>query len=100
MAERQMQPIENKIKTGLREKGVKCRSVYKLPDLDQLRVLLAFNSQENQNLSIRKIKSVLNSLGMGEFKVPNEFQRLSASFLHLEVSLGARTEHSISPDAC
>ncbi len=32
---------------------------------------------------------------MGEFKVPNEFQRLSASFLHLEVTLGARTERPI-----
>jgi hypothetical protein len=95
-----MQPIENKIKTGLKEKGVKCQSVYKLPDLEQLRVLLAFNSQENQNLSVQKIRRVLNSLGMGEFKVPKEFQRLSASFLHLEVSLGARTEQSVSPDAC
>ncbi len=95
-----MQPIETKIKTGLKEKGVKCQSVYKLPDLDQLRVLLSFSSQDSQKLSIKKIKNVLNSLGMGEFKVPNEFQRLSASFLHLEVSLGARTEQLVSPDAC
>ena len=95
-----MQSIESKIKTGLKEKGVRCQSVYKLPDLDQLRVLLAFNSQDNQKLSIQKVKRVLNSLGMGEFKVPTNFQRLSASFLHLEVSLGARTEQAVSPDAC
>ncbi len=95
-----MLSLETKIKSGLQEKGVRCQSVYRMPDLDQLRVLLSFNSQDSQKLTIQKVKRILNSLGMGEFKVPNEFQRLSASFLHLEVSLGARTERSLSPDAC
>ncbi|MGY5876320.1 MAG: hypothetical protein RTU30_11290 [Candidatus Thorarchaeota archaeon] len=94
-----MRPIETKIKAGLRDKGIKCQSVFKMYDLDENRVLLSFNSQDSQRLSTRKIERILNSLGMGEFKVPNEFQRLSASFLHLEVTLGARTERHIVPGA-
>lgn len=95
-----MKPIEIKIKSGLAEKGIKCQSVYKMPDLDNVRVLLSFSSQEQQKINTAKVKRVLNALGMGEFKVPSEFQRLSASFLHLEVTLGARTEQSVTPDAC
>ncbi len=86
-----MKRIETKIKAGLRDKGVKCQSVYRIPVLEEDRVLLAFNSQDSQRISTKKIERILNSLGIGKFKVPNEFQRLSASFLHLEVTLGART---------
>jgi hypothetical protein len=95
-----MKPLETKIKSGLAERGIKCQSVYMMPNLDTLNILLAFKSHDNQRLTIPKVEKVLNSLGIGEFKVPSEFQRLSASFLHLEVTMGSRTEHSISPDAC
>jgi hypothetical protein len=95
-----MKPLETKIKSGLAERGIRCQSVYIMPNLDTLNVLLGFKSHDNQKLTIPKIERVLNSLGMGEFKVPREFQRLSASFLHLEVSMGSRTERVVSPDAC
>jgi hypothetical protein len=90
-----MKAIEAKIKHALADKGIKCQSVYKMPDLEDTRVLIAFNSRDNRRLSIRKIQNALASLEIGEFKVPREFQRLSSAFLHLEISLGARTEKPI-----
>ena len=63
-----------------------------MPDPDELRVLLAFDSQKNPRLTTKKIKRALNEMGTGEFDVPKDFQRLSSAFLHLEVKMGARTE--------
>ncbi|MFW9793222.1 MAG: hypothetical protein ACFFEE_02880 [Candidatus Thorarchaeota archaeon] len=90
-----MKAIEAKIKHALANKGIKCQSVYKMPDLDDTRVLIAFNSKDNGKLSIRKIENALASLNIGELKVPREFQRLSSAFLHLEITFGARTEKPI-----
>ncbi|MFX1484194.1 MAG: hypothetical protein ACFFCP_13520 [Promethearchaeota archaeon] len=92
-----MKAIEAKIKHALANKGIKCQSVYKMPDLDGTRVLIAFNSKDNKRLSIRKVEDALDSLDIGEFKIPREFQRLSSAFLHLEVTLGARTEKPVFP---
>lgn len=91
-----MKQIEAKIKNALENKGIKCQSVFALSDPDDTRVLLAFNSKDNRRLSIRKIENALATLNVGDFKVPREFQRLSSAFLHLEVTLGARTETPIS----
>ena len=90
-----MKALEVKIKHALENKGIKCQSVYKMPDPDDTRVLIAFNSKDNKNLSTRKIENILSTLNVGEFRVPNEFQRLSSAFLHLEVTLGARTEKPV-----
>ncbi len=92
-----MKAIEAKIKHALANKGIKCQSVYKMPDLDDTRVLIAFNSQDNRKLTIRKIENALASMNVGEFKVPKEFQRLSSAFLHLEITLGTRTEKPVFP---
>ncbi|MHA1964296.1 MAG: hypothetical protein ACXACG_11045 [Candidatus Thorarchaeota archaeon] len=92
-----MKAIEAKIKNALENKGIKCQSVYKMPDPEDTRVLIAFNSKDNRRLSIRKIENALASLSVGEFKLPREFQRLSSGFLHLEITLGARTEKPILP---
>jgi len=70
-----------------------------MKDLDDTRVLLAFKSQENQKLSVKKIENALATLNEGEVVVSKEFQRLSSAFLHLEVILGARTEARITPRA-
>lgn len=94
-----MSALESQIKDMLQTKGIKCHSVYKIPDPETMRVLLAFNSQKNPRLTTRKIDRVLNETGMTEFKVPKEFQRLSATFLHLEITFGARTEARITPTA-
>ncbi len=94
-----MKQIEAKIKNALENKGIKCQSVFALSDPDDTRVLLAFNSKDNRRLSIRKIENALISLNVGDFKIPREFQRLSSAFLHLEVTLGARTETPIMPGA-
>ncbi|OLS28668.1 MAG: hypothetical protein ThorAB25_18060 [Candidatus Thorarchaeota archaeon AB_25] len=94
---RAMKAIEAKIKHALENKGIKCQSVYRMPDLEDTRVVIAFNSKENRRLSIRKIENALASLNVGEFKMPREFQRLSSAFLHLEITLGARTEESVLP---
>ena len=99
MVDSRMNRIEVKIKHALENKGIKCQSVFTMQDLDDTRVLLAFNSQDNRKLSIRKIENALASITVGEFKIPREFQRLSSAFLHLEVSLGARTETPITPGA-
>jgi hypothetical protein len=92
-----MKAIEAKIKHALENKGIKCQSVYRMPDLEDIRVVVAFNSKDNNRLSIRKIESALASQNIGEFKLPREFQRLSSTFLHLEITLGTRTEKSILP---
>jgi hypothetical protein len=90
-----MKSIEAKIKHALADKGIKCQSVYKMPDLEDTRVLIAFNSQDNRRLTIRKIENALTTMGIDELKVPKEFQRLSSAFLHLEISFGARTEKPV-----
>ncbi|MFW9931230.1 MAG: hypothetical protein ACFFDR_01055 [Candidatus Thorarchaeota archaeon] len=94
-----MKQIEAMIRENLNARGIKCQSVYRMPDPDELRVLIAFDSQKNPRLTTKKIRSVLNEMGTGEFDVPNEFQRLSAAFLHLEVRMGTRTEQRISATA-
>jgi thiamine kinase-like enzyme len=99
MVDSRMKQIEDKIKHALENKGIKCQSIYTMRDPDDTRVLLAFNSQDNSKLSVRKIENALASLNVGEFKIPREFQRLSSAFLHLEVKLGARTETPIVPGA-
>ncbi|MFW9805189.1 MAG: hypothetical protein ACFFFK_00505 [Candidatus Thorarchaeota archaeon] len=90
-----MKALEAKIKHALENKGIKCQSVYRMPDPDDTRVLIAFNSKDSKALSIRKIENALADLNVGEFKVPREFQRLSSAFLHLEISLGAKTEKPV-----
>jgi len=70
-----------------------------MKDLDDTRVLLAFKSQDNQKLSIKKIENALATLNEGDITVSKEFQRLSSAFLHLEVTFGARTEAHITPRA-
>ncbi len=92
-----MKAIEAKIKHALENKGIKCQSVYRMPDLEDTRLVIAFNSKDNRRLSVRKIENALASLNVGEFKMPREFQRLSSAFLHLEITLGARTEKSVLP---
>ncbi|MBY8998714.1 MAG: hypothetical protein KGD60_13370 [Candidatus Thorarchaeota archaeon] len=92
-----MRAIEAKIKRALENKGIKCQSVYKVSDPDDTRVLISFNSKDNRSLSIRKIENALASINVGEFKIPREFQRLSSAFLHLEITLGARTEKTVLP---
>ncbi len=92
-----MKALETKIKHALENKGIKCQSVYKMPDPDETRVLVAFNSKDNKKLTIRKIEAALSSLDVGKLKVPQDFQRLSSAFLHIEITLGARTEKPVFP---
>ena len=92
-----MKAIEAKIKHALENKGIKCQSVYKIPNPDDTKVLIAFNSKDNKGLSIRKIENALATLNVGEFMVPRDFQRLSSAFLHLEITLCARTEKPVLP---
>ncbi len=94
-----MKRIEAMIRENLNARGIKCQSIYQMPDPDELRILIAFDSQKNPRLTTKKIKRVLNEMGTGEFEVPNEFQRLSAAFLHLEVRMGSRTEQKVSVQA-
>jgi hypothetical protein len=94
-----MTQLEAKIKQALANNGIKCSSVYRMPDPDETRILLAFNSKSNRRLSTTKIENVLSTAGLGEFKVPKDFQRLSSAFLHLEITFGARTERPITPEA-
>ena len=94
-----MGAIETRIKDILATKGIECQSVYKIPDPETKRVLLAFNSQKNPRLTIKKIERILNETGTTEFKAAKDFQRLSATFLHLEVTFGARTEPLITHSA-
>jgi len=96
MVDSRMNHIETKIKHALENKGIKCQSIFTMRDPEDTRVLLAFNSQDNRKLSVRKIENALASLDFGEFKVPREFQRLSSAFLHLEITLGSRTETPIT----
>ena len=99
MVDSRMKSIEAKIKHALENKGIKCQSIFSMKNPDDTRVLLAFNSQNNRKLSVRKIENALASLDVGEVIVPREFQRLSSAFLHLEITLGARTEKPITPGA-
>ncbi|MFW9908793.1 MAG: hypothetical protein ACFFEF_09485 [Candidatus Thorarchaeota archaeon] len=94
-----MKNLEAKIKQVLSNSGIKCSSVYRMPDPDETRILLAFNSKHNRRLTTAKIDRALNTTGIGAFKVPKDFQRLSSAFLHLEITFGARTEHPVTPEA-
>ncbi|MHA2353292.1 MAG: hypothetical protein ACXABX_09260 [Candidatus Thorarchaeota archaeon] len=93
-----MRALEAKIRNALRTGGIDCQSVYQIPNEGASRVLLAFGSR-SKRLTPRKIETVLNSLGLGQFKVPKEFQRLSAAFLHMEVIMGAKTEQTVVSSA-
>jgi hypothetical protein len=95
----EMDAIESKIKSGLRDLGIPVHSVFKMPDQERERVLIAFKSEDNFKLTTAKVEAALNSLGVGEFRVPNTFERLSATFLHLEVVLGAQTHEPATQDA-
>jgi hypothetical protein len=90
-----MKALEAKIKHALENNGIKCQSVYKMPDPEDIRVLIAFNSKDNKRLTTRKVENALAAVNLGQFKVPVEFQRLSSAFLHLEITLGARTEKPV-----
>ncbi|RDE12259.1 MAG: hypothetical protein C4K47_08575 [Candidatus Thorarchaeota archaeon] len=94
-----MDEIESRIRSGLRGLGIPVHSVYILPGSEKERVLIAFKSEDNLKLTTAKVQTALNSLGVGEFSVPTNFERLSASFLHLEVVLGARMEGRVGQDA-
>ncbi|MDH4213939.1 MAG: hypothetical protein OEV85_08460 [Candidatus Thorarchaeota archaeon] len=94
-----MKELEAKIKQVLSNNGIKCSSVYKMPDPEETRILLAFNSKDNRRLTTTKIDRALNTTGIGAFKVPKDFQRLSSAFLHLEIILGARMERPVTPEA-
>ena len=90
-----MAALETRIKYSLRDKGIPCHTVYRMPDPDEQRVLIAFKSNGGRRLTTTRVERILNTLNLGEFKVAGDFQRLSASFLHLEVKLGAKTESPI-----
>ncbi len=86
-----MKPIEERVRSVLRQDGIDCHTVYAMPDPDAKKILLAFGANKNRRLTTSRIERILNSSGLGRFNVPREFQRLSAAFLHLEVTLGADT---------
>ncbi|MFO7837223.1 MAG: hypothetical protein R6V83_11275 [Candidatus Thorarchaeota archaeon] len=95
-----MADIERKIRKALEMKGIRCQSVYKIPNADNAeRVLIAFDSKHNGKLTTKNVRSALNSIGIGRFSVPRDFQHLSAAFVHLEVELGARMESEINTGA-
>lgn len=94
-----MNNLEAKIKHGLADKGIMCQSIYTVPTSEDTRIVIAFNSKNNRRLSVRKIEAALASLDVGAFKVPQDFQRLSSAFLHLEVTFGTRTERVVSNTA-
>jgi thiamine kinase-like enzyme len=79
-----MKAVEAKIKHALENKGIKCQSVYKMPDPEDTRVLVAFNSKDNRNLSIRKIENALASLNPGEFKIPRN-RKAHNSCIHVRI---------------
>jgi hypothetical protein len=83
MVDVNMVRLEHRIKMALRNTGIECQSVYRMPDLEEQRILLSFKSNGGKHLTTKKVERVLNSLGIGQFEVPNQFQRLSAAFLHL-----------------
>lgn len=95
----QMSSMENRVKSGLREHGITCYSVYRMPGDEEGKLLMAFPARENSQLTTSKVERALNSLGVGQFSVQSEFSRLSAAFLHLEAVLGARTESTVSESA-
>ena len=68
MVDSRMKHIEAKIKHALENKGIKCQSIFAMKDPDDTRVLLAFNSQDNRKLSVRKIENALASMNVGEFQ--------------------------------
>jgi hypothetical protein len=99
MVNSQMSSMENRVKSGLREHGITCYSVYRMPGDEEGKLLMAFPTRENSRLTTSKVEHALNSLGVGQFSVQSEFSRLSAAFLHLEAVLGSRTEPTVSESA-
>ncbi len=92
--------IENKIKQGLRERGIPCHTVYRVPAIDQHHLLLSFSStSEGDRLTPARVEKALNTLGIGVFRVSEEFHRLSAAFLHLEVFAGKKAETPSTDEA-
>jgi hypothetical protein len=94
-----MTSVENRVKSGLRANGIACQTVYRLPDEEDPRLVIAFPAGESARLTPSKVEHTLNALGIGNFQVQNEFTRLSAAFLHLEVLLGSRTEAKATTNA-
>ncbi len=92
-----MRKIESLIQSALKDRGFECHSVFRLPDEDELKLLIAFRSKNSKRLTTNNVERVLNSLGIGDFKSTGKFQRLSAAFVHLEIMMGARTEQT--PDS-
>ncbi|MBD3159382.1 MAG: hypothetical protein GF309_11380 [Candidatus Lokiarchaeota archaeon] len=87
---------EQRIREALEAHGIACRSVYKLPDTDdEQRILLAFDSRGNEKLSTQEILYALEGIGTNPMSINPAFQRLSSSFLHLEVAFGnAEGDHA------
>ncbi|MEM4734221.1 MAG: hypothetical protein QXS20_00725 [Candidatus Thorarchaeota archaeon] len=80
------------VKMGLRERGIICHSAYVIHEESGSIILLSFPAKEGNSLTPARVERALNALGLGEFSVHSDFARLSAAFLHLEVSMGSRTE--------
>ncbi len=94
-----MRKIESLIRTGLKERGFDCHSVFTIPDEEEPRILIAFSSRGKKRLTENKVENVLNSLGIGRFRAAGKFHRLSSAFVHLEVMMGARTESDVTRGA-
>jgi len=83
----EMTDIETKIRQVLEAHGIVCRSVYRLPDVDdEQRILLAFDSRGNEKLSTQEILHALQDIDTNPVRNNPAFQRLSSRFLHLEVA--------------
>lgn len=79
--------LEEKVRMTLEAHGIRCRSVYKLPDtVDEQRILLAFDSRGNEKLSTQEILHALQEISTNPMRNNPAFQRLSSKFLHLEVA--------------
>ncbi len=90
-----MNEIENRIKQGLRNRGIPCHTVYKIPSTDENQLLISFASTAGgDRLTPSKVEKALNELGIGVFRAAYEFHRLSAAFLHLEVFGSIKTEQT------
>ncbi|MFO7835117.1 MAG: hypothetical protein R6V83_00535 [Candidatus Thorarchaeota archaeon] len=83
--------LEEKVRMTLEAQGIRCRSVYKLPDTDDgERFLLAFDSRGNEKLSTQEILHILQGINTSPVSITHDFKRLSSLFLHLEVAFTAQ----------
>lgn len=88
-----MTDIETKIRQVLEAHGIACRSVYRLPDVDdEQRILLAFDSRGNEKLSTQELLPALEEIDSDSVRISHDFQRLSSKFLHLKVVFTNRGE--------